>query len=1025
MHFEVLDEEDGLSNSSLYSMARDSSGFLWVGTKEGLNRFDGHEFRVFRHNDKDPNSLFDDGGQYLFVDNKGRLWVGFIGAISQYHPDCQCFTNYFPFGKSKDYQINNVILSVEYVDDEGLVWCGGRGIGLIVFDPKTGRHDRYDLPNILPDFPASDRVNYNSVNQIYASPDGLLWLATINGLYSFDPKTRQFYYHQLAPIVPGRARDDGFLRILPDENNGLWLTSWGGGISYYHFKENRFATYKYIKQDILSTIGNIVFDMVKKNDAEYWLATGDKGLGIFNRQTGAFQFPLDKITTEPGVDKTITSQLIFMPDKTMFLLNGAGLLKFNPNSQLFHFNQLNLASSQNGKRFGINKILEDDKEHTLYFATEFGNGLNILDEKTGKLQAFKAAINPKFHDSYQIIRDLLIDRNGNLWVLARDYLFAFDKHKKVLNRVKNPVTTHINDNPMEFISLQSDPDGEIWVISDQGGLFHFSADSKKFIAEINSDTSLNHAPGTVDRIAFDKHGKMWVLGDGDLFTYNKTTGQFQRPFPDLHDLLTSAYLKGIASDTNGNIWISLNRKGLLRIDTKDPEHPASRLLTESDGLPTTWILRIASDYMGNLWMTTYSGMVYMNTNTMVFRKFSRNSSVERNIVLPKFSNAGLHSFFLTIPGKYCRVNFDAILQEAPLPKVYVDKFSVLNQDQSARLNGQPLVIIHPGEDFFSFDFGCLDFGNQSDTRFAYKLTGWDKDWVQCSSRRFASYTNLNGGNYTFMVKAANGEGQWSQPVNIPVLIETPFYKTAWFMVMVALFITGIIYMLYLYRIRQIERTERLKTEFNRQLAETRLEALRAQMNPHFIFNSLNSINRYIIASDIKTASLYLTRFSKLIRLILDNSVKKKTSLSNELEALQLYIQLEAFRFEHKFSYDISVSEEVDADHVEVPPLIIQPFVENAIWHGLMHKDSGGHLSVHITRDSKNLTCEITDNGIGREKAMEYKSQTAPTRKSVGMKLTEERLHLAGTGGTYRIEDLYDDNGKASGTHIVITLPVKL
>lgn len=237
----------------------------------------------------------------------------------------------------------------------------------------------------------------------------------------------------------------------------------------------------------------------------------------------------------------------------------------------------------------------------------------------------------------------------------------------------------------------------------------------------------------------------------------------------------------------------------------------------------------------------------------------------------------------------------------------------------------------------------------------------------------------------------------------------------------------VIYQLYSYRISRIEREEKIKTEFNRQLADTRMEALRAQMNPHFIFNCLNSINRYIIKSDIKTSSLYITRFAKLIRLILDNSEHKKVVLSNELEALKLYIEMEALRFDHKFTFDIQVDNEIDTTNIEVPPLIIQPYVENAIWHGLLQKDSGGNLFIRITQENDNLICEITDNGIGRKKAMEYKSQNAPTRKSIGIKLTEERLNMASEdlakSGSQKIIDLYDENGEPAGTTVILNIPI--
>ncbi len=262
---------------------------------------------------------------------------------------------------------------------------------------------------------------------------------------------------------------------------------------------------------------------------------------------------------------------------------------------------------------------------------------------------------------------------------------------------------------------------------------------------------------------------------------------------------------------------------------------------------------------------------------------------------------------------------------------------------------------------------------------------------------------------------------------MPVFIETPFYKKDWFLAIAILIFTGLIFGLYHFRIRQIENTERLKTEFNKQLAETRMQALRAQMNPHFIFNCLNSINRYIIKSDIKTSSLYLTRFAKLIRLVLDNSEKNKVLLSREIEALKLYIDMESLRFDHKFKYEVSAGPEVDVDQIEIPPLLIQPYVENAIWHGLLHKESEGFLSVQFLQRDDLLLCEITDNGIGRSKAMEYKSHTAPTRASVGMKLTEERLtytqNSESESGSHQIIDLHDDLGIPCGTKVILKIPI--
>ena len=229
---------------------------------------------------------------------------------------------------------------------------------------------------------------------------------------------------------------------------------------------------------------------------------------------------------------------------------------------------------------------------------------------------------------------------------------------------------------------------------------------------------------------------------------------------------------------------------------------------------------------------------------------------------------------------------------------------------------------------------------------------------------------------------------------------------------------------------QKNETERILMETKQQMAEIEMQALRAQMNPHFIFNCLNSINRYIVKSDQATASLYLTRFAKLIRLILDNSNSRAVTLTNELEALRLYIEMESIRFERKFDYAIQVDDTVQPDHIFVPPLMIQPYVENAIWHGLLHKESSGCLNVRIRIvEPLLLECRIEDNGVGRERAKELKSKSASSNKSLGMKLTESRLALlnrqSDMKASVKIIDLKDEKGQAMGTSVVLQIPVDL
>ncbi len=207
--------------------------------------------------------------------------------------------------------------------------------------------------------------------------------------------------------------------------------------------------------------------------------------------------------------------------------------------------------------------------------------------------------------------------------------------------------------------------------------------------------------------------------------------------------------------------------------------------------------------------------------------------------------------------------------------------------------------------------------------------------------------------------------------------------------------------------------------------ELEIQALRAQMNPHFIFNSLNSINRFILQNNKEQASEYLTKFSKLVRLILQNSNASLITLESELEALQLYLELESLRFNHRFNFKISVDDEIDAEVLMVPPLIIQPYAENAIWHGLMHKPDIGNLEIEIKEEENFLQIRISDDGIGRKKAAELKSKSATTHKSMGVKITKDRIAMMNEKGNKEavvINDLVHPDGSAAGTEVIIKIP---
>ena len=317
----------------------------------------------------------------------------------------------------------------------------------------------------------------------------------------------------------------------------------------------------------------------------------------------------------------------------------------------------------------------------------------------------------------------------------------------------------------------------------------------------------------------------------------------------------------------------------------------------------------------------------------------------------------------------------------------------------------------------------------ADIRYLYKLEGFDPEWQDGTTRKFAAYTNVPGGNYQFKVKAINSEGlAYEKPFSLFIHISTIWWKTWWFWTLTGLGMLSLVWLAYRYKIGQVRKEERLKSDYEHKLADVEMSALRAQMNPHFIFNSLNSIEYYIINNEPAKASDYLNRFSRLIRLILQNSKSSVVPLKDDLEALRLYIEMESMRFDNLFDYEVKVQKDLNIERLQIPPMLLQPYVENAIWHGLMQKKGEkGKLDLVLRQENGHILCIIEDNGIGRYEARQLRSKSGTLRKSYGMKITDDRLALLNkiskANASVKVFDLKDDVGKASGTRVELFIPV--
>lgn len=370
-------------------------------------------------------------------------------------------------------------------------------------------------------------------------------------------------------------------------------------------------------------------------------------------------------------------------------------------------------------------------------------------------------------------------------------------------------------------------------------------------------------------------------------------------------------------------------------------------------------------------------------------------------------------------------------RDSCLPPVIINSFLIRQKpiQFSTDLNKSAAVSLQSDENSFGLAVALVGFTFSTKKALEYRLDGFDNQWHFARQTDTILYNKLPGGEYLFRLKVSGSTAEKT----LLIKIAPYFWQTTWFKILmpaIVLIVLVLIYALYQNRLLREKKIlfERQKTlaSLRQKTAESEMRALRAQMNPHFIFNSLNSINAYILRNEGKTANAYLTGFAQLMRQILDNSARETIPLETEIEFLQSYLRAESLRLENKLAWDIRVADSVDTFETEIPSMILQPYIENAVWHGIAHKPEGGNITVSIGRDTSGaLLCTVEDNGVGRARARELRPLSGRPHESKGLKITEERLALYdqkhGTRSTVVTTDLFDDKGHAAGTRVEVRI----
>ncbi len=1022
-------QSNGLSSNIVYSFVQDHQGMMWIGTVNGLNRFDGKTFKVFRKDFTNTNSVRDNMVFKIAIDSKNNVWMGYgAGGISCYNQTTREFTHYLP-DSTKPNTIPYGGVDGLCIDSKNRIWLGIALKGLTCFDPATGKFKNYGLlPFGNKKGSLAYQEYYNRITQLEVDSAGMLWMATGDGFYSLNTNTDEWKVYRIDEQDQdvSKWKNDVFNTIYRAGPDDFYLGGWGRGLNHYNLKTGKWSTYLTNPNKPQSGTNNIIASIQYKSKDELWVTSTDTVLTIFNTVTKTFRPITQSDMMKNDIPESNIGTMYADRNGDIWMAHANGFHVIEQGQQLFNFTKLNVTHSDNKEFYGVTSIQTDPVTGKLFIGTSYADGLNVID-KSGNQSNYLFEVDKD--DPIYFMTDVTIDSGKNIWVATIENLYHYNRESNKLIKIPQPKPDTSFKSVPYFAHFSEAKNGKMWISTYRHGVYIYdyatNTYEQLFHIKGNSNSLLSNIITGID---IDPQGNVWFGYKAEgVSKYNPATKRFTHYTnnPKNPKSLIDNRVYTISCDKTGQVWIG-TAMGLVRIDKTCKEGEVNNFVKEQQLLGVI-ISAAGIDTSGKIWFVSSNGLSVLNPATNNLKNYSVTNGIYSLYASLSINVQYDGTIYLgTFSGYY---KFDAsIANSIDKPdKVLITNFVAGGKEiaYERELSSNKIIELAASDNFFSIEFNTIDFKNPIGITYYYRLS--DEEWKQIPRKGYASYSHLPGGDYVFEVKVMNSSGEFSDVTRVPIHIETPFYKTPLFTILLTLVIAGSIFTLYRIRVRNIEKTEAIKTNFNKQLAETEMRALRAQMNPHFIFNCLNSINRYIIKNDQKTASLYLTKFAKLIRLILDNSEQHMVALSQEMEALKLYIDIEALRFDHRFSYEIDVEKDVHTDSIYVPSMIIQPFVENAIWHGLLHKETPGRLIIRLKREPEMLIVEVQDDGVGREKAMEMKSKSATTRKSLGLKITADRLKMLHSNSTAEgvIEyiDLYDSNKEANGTLVRIKIPV--
>lgn len=1011
LSFHQLSVADNLTSQTFnYYLFRDSYDFVWISSINGLNRFDGRRVEQYHSGSEDTSALFGENVySNFFEDTTGNIWFSTNEAIHCYDRRRNSFHPYFieeaDEGTQREYQVLYLdrkdhrlwvrykqelfILSLsnpEEVQKVGtfpmqyrrrLVKLSNDKGFLLFISTNKGIEVNHiiDKGGIeVKKVPWEDNLRNIRAYSFQLESDSLAWIGVESGLMKLNLKNGHFHIFnefqgRSIQVVRGLAMASEDRLIVATEKEGIY---------FFDKTKEAFTHQLSVFQDGEATpFLNPVYDIYFDPEQVLWVSSPGQGIYFASLKKRKFENFLEKDVVKTNDVRSVTED----SKGRIWCLTPSGIVVLGKGGRVLpgyeHLSGEEAALAQ-GQPFYI----FCDREDRIWVCTI--KGLFLIRPETGSLQKIPSS------PATAIPGVVFINQLSNGKLLASSQAAVL---MEVVEQQEGFQLQPMGEDAVfrrPYTGIFKGSNDMFYVTEEATGIRVFREEKNRIIQH-----SFLPIKPQVNVIVTDTlRKKLWVGTSAGLFFAD--TELLPLELQKLNEFPIPA-LNGLLQDSRGRLWASTNQ-GIVRYD---PETAAFRIYGEADGIQ-------APEF--NFW------------------SFSKVSA-------GRFAFGGVNGLNIFDPMEIRDLQTPA---NPTLTRLLVndEEATGLECATTGATNVTQLqkLVLPYSQNTLSFYFSALEYSDPAATQFQYRMKGVvDDHFVDAGTDNFTRYANLPPGDHIFEVRASNSDGVWAPDTSqLAITIRPPWYQTWWFYTLLALSFLLIVYAVYRQQVRRIEfrrkeaEYKQKQAEYQQQIAEIETSVLRLQMNPHFIFNSMNSISSYILKKDVSTANDYLGRFAKLMRMILKFAEKPFIDISTEMELLQQYLDTEKMRFHKEFDYEFEVGPEVDPDDVVIPTMILQPFVENAIWHGLAQKKGRGTIRIVFKIENEQLHCSIEDDGVGRHAAQEQ-SLKAKQHESKALAITARRLHLLeeqeGEHASYRIEDLVDDRGRPAGTRVVLQMPV--